>query len=448
MNRIGVICSIAFCVLFNLQISSSSTIVSRSDSGELDFLQKSGVDITKIILKKLENNETNYIFSPFGYTVILGLLSEGAENTTKQELTKILHYPDDVNLVRQTYKQTLERFQDKASSNPEFKNYFYVYRNFSVQDSYKKILLENYFTEVKSVERPSYDEDEISTDEPTTNAFEPEPSSTTSSPQPEKKTRRERIKRLVKRFLGIDLENSSKSEVSGLSANRLYTGNVTQHLSRMIVFNGLYFKGVWKTPFQYKQGNDSFYLQNGEKIATKMMFTVGKFNVGQLPELNSSVFFIPYKGERYSFVLIVPNEKDGLPKVLQNFDNVNLSEISSKLEQRHVQISMPSFEFKTISYLKKSLNELGAYKIFTSDANFNSISKDSGLFVDDIVQLVTINIDNDAATPNFLTASSVQTRTVTEKFTIDRPFLFFVQDHKDNITIASGILGDPTTDRE
>lgn len=194
-----------------------------------------------------------------------------------------------------------------------------MYRNFTVQDSYKKVLLENYFTEVKSVERPlSYEDEETPTDAPTT--FEPEP----STPAPVKKGRRERIKRLVKRYLGINLENSSKSELSGLSANRLYTGNVTstltsaflanvekrrsmwlicsllaEHLSRMIVFNGLYFKGLWKTPFQYKQGNESFYLQNGEKVSAKMMFTVGQFNVGQLPELNSSVFFIPYKVRRF-----------------------------------------------------------------------------------------------------------------------------------------------------
>lgn len=70
------------------------------------------------------------------------------------------------------------------------------------------------------------------------------------------------------------------------------------------------------------------------------------------------IYIIYFQGERYSFVVIVPNEKDGLSNVLQNLDNVNLSQISSKLEPRHVQISIPSFEFKTISYLKKSLNEV------------------------------------------------------------------------------------------
>lgn len=63
----------------------------------------------------------------------------------------------------------------------------------------------------------------------------------------------------------------------------------------MIVFNGLYFKGLWKTPFQYKLGDESFYKSNGEKISSKMMFTVGQFNVGQFPELDSVVLSIPYK---------------------------------------------------------------------------------------------------------------------------------------------------------
>lgn len=92
-----------------------------------------------------------------------------------------------------------------------------MYKNFTVLDDYKKILLENYFTEVKSVERPSYDDDETYTENPTD---APE----TSQPQ------KMRIKRFAKRFLGIDLENSSKSEVSGLSANRLYSGGLTSKL--------------------------------------------------------------------------------------------------------------------------------------------------------------------------------------------------------------------------
>lgn len=47
--------------------------------------------------------------------------------------------------------------QEKWSMNkPEFKNWFYVYKNYTVDDAYKQILLENYLTEVKHVDKVHY----------------------------------------------------------------------------------------------------------------------------------------------------------------------------------------------------------------------------------------------------------------------------------------------------
>lgn len=42
-------------------------------------------------------------------------------------------------------------------NKPQFKNWFYVYKNYTVNENYKKILEENYFTIVKNVDRVHYD---------------------------------------------------------------------------------------------------------------------------------------------------------------------------------------------------------------------------------------------------------------------------------------------------
>lgn len=63
----------------------------------------------------------------------------------------------------------------------------------------------------------------------------------------------------------------------------------------MIIFNGLYFRGFWKIPFQYKQGEELFYKVNGEKILSRMLYAVGQFYVGHIDELDSTVLCLPYK---------------------------------------------------------------------------------------------------------------------------------------------------------
>ena len=76
-------------------------------------------------LQNSVENETNYIFSPFGYSMILGVLSEGARGDTQEELQKILHSPQDVNLIRETFRNTLQRLQ--VSTTCYHKIYVIVY---------------------------------------------------------------------------------------------------------------------------------------------------------------------------------------------------------------------------------------------------------------------------------------------------------------------------------
>lgn len=64
--------------------------------------------------------------------------------------------PEDQDLTRKAYRYILERlkFRNEYNTNqPELKNFFYIYKNYTINDDYKKILEDYYLTEVRSVER-------------------------------------------------------------------------------------------------------------------------------------------------------------------------------------------------------------------------------------------------------------------------------------------------------
>jgi serine protease inhibitor len=65
-------------------------------------------------------------------------------------------------------------------------------------------------------------------------------------------------------------------------------------VSQILVFNGMYFKGTWTTPF-VDQKKDSFYKSDSEKSTVTMMSTRGKFGVGNVAELDSTAIELPYK---------------------------------------------------------------------------------------------------------------------------------------------------------
>lgn len=112
------------------------------------------------------DDDKNIAFSPLGYSAILAILAEGAQGETRQQLATALHLPDDAALTRKTYKFIMDRLKNTHEykyNQPELKNFFYIYKNYTINDDYKKILEDYYLTDVRSVER--YNPDSIKIDD-------------------------------------------------------------------------------------------------------------------------------------------------------------------------------------------------------------------------------------------------------------------------------------------
>lgn len=61
----------------------------------------------------------------------------------------------------------------------------------------------------------------------------------------------------------------------------------------MLIFNGMYFRGSWKKPFD-KVEPGVFYKSNNEKMQVPMMKTRGTFKTSSLPDLDSEAILLPY----------------------------------------------------------------------------------------------------------------------------------------------------------
>ena len=65
----------------------------------------------------------------------------------------------------------------------------------------------------------------------------------------------------------------------------------------MVIFNGLYFRGSWKTPFCVSKADEdtSFYITNAEKKTVDALHTRGMFNMGAISELDCVAIELPYE---------------------------------------------------------------------------------------------------------------------------------------------------------
>lgn len=140
-------------------------------------------------------------------------------------------------------------------------------------------------------------------------------------------------------------------------------------------------------------------------------------------------------------LVLLPQNPDGLKKLIGEFNSNSLNEITDSLQEEILNVGLPKFEVQTTGGAEKVLAKEGLASLFTSKADFSGISKTHKLRVGELQQHVTLRVDESATTENFLTASIAQrtNEPVGERtIVINRPFLFFVRDRIDDVTIITG----------
>ena len=181
------------------------------------------------------------------------------------------------------------------------------------------------------------------------------------------------------------------------------------------------------------------------------MHKMGKFNYRELDQLDAKRLVLPYKGNRLSMVIILPNKKDGLLKLEEQLRSVDLSEIfNQKTAMDIVSLSLPKFKIDSTHDLKDSLTKIGIQHMFDEkNADFSGMSEAKELFVSLMIQKAFIEVNEEGSEASAATAAVMDVRsgfpTVTKplQFTCDHPFLFMIKDHLTGVILFSGKITNP-----
>lgn len=134
--------------------------------------QATNIITSKILKGNIENNNKNYVFSPIGYASILAILGEGAHYETNNDIATVLKHPNNRELVRGAYRSVLSHLQGlDPQVAPQFRSWFYIYKNNTIEDSYRQILVDDFHVTVRNVEPYNPPEEQQQTAEVTTNSI-------------------------------------------------------------------------------------------------------------------------------------------------------------------------------------------------------------------------------------------------------------------------------------
>ncbi|KAM8706306.1 hypothetical protein ACLKA7_010563 [Drosophila subpalustris] len=246
---------------------------------------------------------------------------------------------------------------------------------------------------------------------------------------------------------------------SALSANSI-TGRALGSKSKMLLFNGLYYRGSWAQPFyQLRDGSDEFFfMTNEDAMKTPMMHARGKFRVADLPHLKARLLSLPYENARYSLCIVLPNDSEGLSEVISLLQPSDYKYAREHVELKELHVTLPKFQAEETSRSEAMLKQLGLQRLFSrTEAQLGLLSEDEDVHVDEIVQFVNVRVDEGGSSANSLSAATMQARSPlaseaasilpvpepepepgVERFDVNRPFAYFIMDCEQQFVLASG----------
>lgn len=214
-------------------------------------------------------------------------------------------------------------------------------------------------------------------------------------------------------------------------------------LTRLVVTNATWFKGLWKFPFDAERTRPAaFTKRDGTRIDVPMMAV--KATVGFDESTGDAVVELPYEGDELAMLLIVPKEIAQLAE----WPADAFARKAANLVEQEVDVVLPKFTFRGKYALVDTFRELGVTDAFDqSRADFGVMEERRELFIAGIHHQTFIEVDEEgteAAAATGVTWALKSAPLRTPVFRADRPFVFAIRHRASGAVLFAGVVEDPT----
>lgn len=216
----------------------------------------------------------------------------------------------------------------------------------------------------------------------------------------------------------------------------------------MYLINALCFEDEWKHVYsKYDISNGEFLNAAGEKRAVEMM----RSEEGKYIETETAKGFVKdYKGSRYSFVAVLPNEDVNINDYIASLDAENLKELITGVKRAYGIAKMPKFKSEYFASLNGTLKNLGIPTAFeAADADFSNMaeSADGNIYIGNVLHKTFVQVDELGTKAGAVTSVEMDTEAEPMyewELTLDKPFVYMIIDNETNLPIFIGVLNDIT----
>lgn len=257
---------------------------------------------------------------------------------------------------------------------------------------------------------------------------------------------------------GIDVFDPKSVDIINQWIERQTEGLIKDMLDQirpdavMYLVNAIYYKADWRFQFDPKKTIKApFHIAADRQVQVDMMSFMEAGTIQSYRGEDYQYLEIPYSTGQYSMGVLIPDGYD-LSAVEKDFTLENLERWRSQSVEQNVILKMPKFKLKQkIDNLREDLIAMGLKIPFGFDSrNFTLIFDNPTdlLKINRVIHDAVIEVDEkgtEAAAATVVEMVELTSATPgPDVLTIDRPFVFFIQEKHSGSILFMGKLGDPS----
>ncbi|XP_068084207.1 leukocyte elastase inhibitor isoform X4 [Anabrus simplex] len=360
---------------------------------------------SKSLYKELSTTPGNLVVSPFSVEAVVAMLYLGLRGETASRVSAALHLPNNHSLVQQGFQSLFGTLQNSDNVTLEIANKIYIEKTFNVKDEFRQSTATYFQSDAEAVDI---------------------------------KTDAENVRIAVNDWAA----GKTHDKIKDLLAPGTLTADVV-----MVLLNAIYFKGLWKTPFDKDfTYNRNFYLDNGSSKSVPMMNLNKYFPYAELYEENLRALKLPYQGGKFSMLLLLPERKNGLEQLESNIENLDVPRIMSRLSEIKTTVVLPRFKILNTIDLKAPLQNLGMGELFTFEADFTGIT-DEKIAISKALQKAYIEVNEEGTEAAAVTALTTTFGSALGArhgmFIADYPFMYMIIEEGKGAILFIGRVTEP-----
>ncbi len=299
------------------------------------------------------------VVSPLSVTYLMGMLANGADGQTQQEIMKTID-ADSISLsdMNDFYKYLME-YSQKADKSTTFNiaNYIALNKQYQLKAPFAKTVADSYKAGIESLD-------------------------------------------FTTQKTATHINNWCKQHTDGMIPSII--DNVEPSAVSYIM-NAIFFNGSWQDKFDKNETKlERFQGYTRDIKRVQMMHRNDK--IAYFDNDTYAAVNLPYGNGSYRMTVLLPNVGKSIDEMMKKLDVVSIENMQRKMDECYVDLKLPRFATELELPLNDIISKLGAPTMFTNKANFSQFA-DGNLYISKMLQKAKIEVSEEGTKAAAVTAA-------------------------------------------